>query len=184
MATGLTNNRDGYGWLSLSLHWLMLVLLAAAYATMEFKGVFAKGSPGREAMAFWHYSLGMAVFGLVWLRLAVRLVGGTPEVAPPMPAWQGRMAHIAQGLLYLLMAALPLLGWLALSAKGGPVPLFGLELPLLLLDENRALSKTFKNLHEIGATVGYVVVGVHAAAALLHHYVLRDNTLRLMLPRR
>ena len=93
------------------------------------------------------------------------------------------MARIAQGLLYLLMAALPLLGWLALSARGGPVPWFGLELPLLL-DENRALSKTFKNLHEIGATVGYVVVGVHAAAALLHHYVLRDNTLRLMLLRR
>ena len=46
MATGLTNNRDGYGWLSLSLHWLMLVLLAAAYATMEFKDAFPKGSRG------------------------------------------------------------------------------------------------------------------------------------------
>jgi cytochrome b561 len=183
MATSWTNNRDGYGWLSLSLHWLMLVLLAAAYATMELKGVFPKGSPGRAAMAFWHYSLGLTVFALVWLRLAVHLAGSKPEVAPPMPAWQARAARIAQGLLYLLMAALPLLGWLALSTKGGPVPWFGLELPLLL-DEDRALSKTFKNLHEIGATAGYLVVGVHAAAALFHHYVLRDNTLRLMLPRR
>ncbi len=183
MATGWTNNRDGYGWLSLSLHWLMLALLAAAYATMEFKGAFAKGSPGREAMAFWHYSLGMTVFALVWLRLALRLAGSAPEVAPPLPTWQARTARIAQGLLYVLMVGLPVFGWLTLSAKGTPVPWFGFELPALV-DTNRALAKTFKDIHETAATVGYVVVGLHAAAALLHHYVMRDNTLRLMLPQR
>lgn len=183
MATGWINNRDGYGWLSLSLHWLMLVLLAAAYATMEFKGVFAKGSAGREAMALWHYSLGLTVFALVWLRLAVRLAGSTPEVTPQMPTWQARAARIAQGLLYLLMIGLPLVGWLALSAKGTVVPWFGLELPALV-DANRALAKAFKDIHEAASAIGYVVVGVHAAAALLHHYVMRDNTLRLMLPRR
>jgi cytochrome b561 len=86
--------------------------------------------------------------------------------------------HVA---LYVLMIGLPLVGWLILSASGKPVPFFGLQLPALV-GENKALADLFKEIHETGGTVGYFLIGLHAAAALFHHYVVRDNTLRRMLP--
>jgi cytochrome b561 len=88
--------------------------------------------------------------------------------------------HIA---LYLLMIAMPLLGWLTLSAQGKPVPFFGLQLPQLV-GASKSVAGWFKELHESGGTIGYFLVGLHAAAALFHHYVVRDNTLRRMLPQR
>jgi cytochrome b561 len=68
-----------------------------------------------------------------------------------------------------------------LSAAGKPIPFFGLELPPLI-GENKELAKTIKEVHETGGTVGYYLIGLHTAAALFHHYLVRDNTLRRMLP--
>ncbi len=179
----LTNSRAGYGWLSITMHWLMLSLLAAVYATMEFKSIYPRGSAGRAAIMGWHYMLGLGAFLLAWLRLAFRHLGTAPVIEPPPPAWQDKLAKLVHWLLYALMLALPILGWLTLSAKGEPIPFFGAELPALLA-ENRALGRQLKEVHETIASAGYFLIGLHAAAALYHHYVLRDNTLRLMLPRR
>jgi cytochrome b561 len=170
-----------YSWPSIALHWLMLVLIVAVYAAMDLKSIFPKGSPGRETMATWHYMLGLTVFCLVWVRALMRVAGVPPEVDPPMPAWQSLAARAVQWAMYALMIGLPILGWLTLSAKGTSVPFFGAELPALI-GENKAQAKWLKDIHEALATAGYFVVGLHAAAALFHHYVKRDNTLRLMLP--
>ena len=67
-----TPNR--YGLPAVSLHWLMLLLLVAVYACMELSGNFPKGSDMRASLKTWHYMLGLSVFVLVWVRLAVRLV--------------------------------------------------------------------------------------------------------------
>lgn len=88
--------------------------------------------------------------------------------------------HLA---LYVFMLAMPLLGWLLLSAEGEPVPFFGLELPALV-GPDPALADSVEELHETIGTVGYYLVGLHAAAALFHHYFQRDNTLLRMLPQR
>jgi cytochrome b561 len=177
------NGATGYGSLSMALHWLMLLLIVADYATMDLKSIFPKGSAPREAMANWHYMLGLSVFVLVWLRLAARATGSVPVIQPPLPARQAMLARIMHWALYALMVGLPLLGWLTLSAKGKPVPFFGVELPALV-GRNEGLAKLFKEIHEFVATLGYFLIGLHAAAALFHHYVKRDNTLVLMLPGR
>ncbi len=177
------NTKSGYGSLAIFFHWLMLVLLVAGYAAMDLNSLSQKGSALREAMASWHYMLGLSVFVLVWLRLLVRLTGLEPAVEPAPPAWQATLAKAVYRALYVFMAAMPLLGWLTLSAKGEPVPFFGLELPALT-GKNEGLAILFKAIHENLATVGYFLIGLHAAAALYHHYVRRDNTLRLMWPRR
>lgn len=165
-----------------ALHWLMLALIVVVYATMEFKSVYPKGSEGRDMLAHWHYTFGLSVFALAWLRLLVRLAGDEPAVEPPLPAWQARAARAMQWVLYALMIGLPLLGWLVLSAKGTPVTVFGTALPALA-GEDKALAKVAKEIHEAAATAGYGLIGLHAAAALFHHYVRRDNTLRIMLGR-
>lgn len=81
------------------------------------------------------------------------------------------------------MIGMPLLGWLALSAAGKPVPFFGLEFSSLIT-ENAGLAKPVKKLHETIGSAAYLLLGLHAAAALFHHYVRRDDTLRRMLPQR
>lgn len=85
--------------------------------------------------------------------------------------------HIAPAAL---MIGLPVLGWLILSAKAA-TPLWGYNLPPLM-SPNASTAKWLKNLHELGATAGYFLIGAHAAAALFHHYVIRDNTLARILP--
>ena len=172
-----------YGALSIALHWLMLVLITAVCLLMELKSLAPRGSAQRATMAHAHYSLGLAVFVLVWLRLAARRWGGTPPIEPAPTSGQARLAALAHGLLYGLMIALPLLGWLTLSAKAEEIPFFLLQLPALV-EKSQAGAKWFKEFHEAGATIGYLLVGLHAAAALSHHHRLRDNTLRRMLPGR
>jgi cytochrome b561 len=175
------NTSERYGSLTIGLHWLMLLLIAAVYASMELRGIFPKGSDGYNAMKQWHFMLGMLVFWLTLLRLILRSVSPKPCIQPPPPAWQERLASVVQVLMYVLVLGLPLAGWLMLSASGKPVPFFGIELPPLI-GENKSLAKQIKEAHEVVATLGYGLIGLHAVAALFHHYWMRDNTLLRMLP--
>lgn len=172
-----------YGPLSIGLHWFMLALLAAVYICMEISDAFPKGSDLRDSLRTWHYMLGLSVFVLAWLRLAVNVWNRVAPAAPPPPLWQGRLARLVQAGLYVLMIGMPLAGWLILSARGQPIPFFGLQLPALMAESKNAAG-WIKEIHEAGATAGYFLVGLHALAALYHHYLLRDDTLVRMLPRR
>ncbi|MEO7493302.1 MAG: cytochrome b [Massilia sp.] len=178
---GWRNSTARYGSLAISLHWLMLLLLAAVFASMELRGVFPKGSAAREAMKTWHYMLGLSVLVLALLRLVLR--GATPAISPAPPQLQEMAATAMKVALYGFMLAMPLLGWLLLSADGKDIPFFGWQLAPLIA-ENHALAETLEEVHETGATIGYVLIGLHAAAALYHHYLLHDDTLRRMLPTR
>jgi cytochrome b561 len=78
---------------------------------------------------------------------------------------------------------MPLLGWMILSGEGKPVSFFGIQLPALI-PENKALARQLEDIHELTGNIGYALIGLHAAAALAHHYFQRDNTLLRMLPLR
>jgi P-type Ca2+ transporter type 2C len=175
------NSTERYGSLSIGLHWLMLLLLIAVYTCIELRGFFPKGSELREALKTWHYMLGLSVFVLVWLRLLLTLTSPFPQIKSESPKWQKISARVIQLTLYVLMIIMPLAGWLILSAEGKPIPFFGLQLPALV-NENKNLAELTKEIHGTVGTVGYFLIGLHAAAALFHHYVLRDNILRRMLP--
>ena len=177
------NNAQRYGALSIGFHWLMLVLIAAVYASMELHDIFPRGSAERGAMMTWHYMLGLSVLVLAAARLVVRASGPTPRIEPDPVAWQQLLAKLMHLALYALMLGLPVAGWLTLSAQGKPIPFFGWQLPALLA-ENKNLAKSIKEVHETVASAGYFLIGLHAAAALYHHYVVRDNTLQRMLPGR
>ncbi|MEO7128570.1 MAG: cytochrome b [Rhodoferax sp.] len=172
-----------YNAASIGLHWLMLVLIVAVYFCMDVHDFFPKGSATRQGLKTWHYMLGLSVFVLVWLRLLARVGTTTPAVEPALPRWQEHAAKLMHVALYVFMIGMPLFGWLTLSAQGKDIPFFGLTLPALLT-EDKALGKQIKNIHETIATVGYFLIGLHAAAALFHHYIQRDNTLRRMLLQR
>lgn len=177
------NTTRRYGLLSIGIHWLMLLLFIAVYACIELRSFYPKGSDIREGLKTWHFMFGMLVFVLVWLRLAARMSGPAPGIHPQPPDWQQLSAKLLHLALYALMIAMPLSGWLLLSASGKPIPFFGLHLPALI-SENKDLAKQIKEIHEFVGTSGYYLIGLHVVAALYHHYLKHDDTLTRMLPER
>ena len=162
-----------------ALHWLTLLLLVGVYACIELRVWFPRGSDTRELLKYWHFLLGLSVFGITWLRLAVRAAGKTPAITPTPPAWQSALARVTALLLYAGMLALPVLGYLMLNAAGKPLLVFGMPLPTLVA-VNDDFASRLKELHESIATAGYFLIGLHTLAALYHHYLRGDDTLRRM----
>ena len=183
MAMRSNNDSKRYGSPLIALHWLMLVLIVFVYACIELRELYPRGSDIREALKTWHYLLGLSVFILVWVRLVVRLLGATPPILPTPPRWQVRIGHLSELAIYLFMISMPLLGWMILSAENEPPVLFGLQLPALV-GENKQLAEQVEEMHELVGNVGYFLIGIHAVAALVHHYIQRDNALVRILPRR
>ena len=182
MTMNRTSATHRYHGLSISAHWLTLALLIAVYALIELRGIYPKGSAAQDVMKTWHFMLGLVVFGLVFVRLALRLMFRAPPITPMPPAWQMLLAKAMYLALYAFLIVMPVLGWLTLSAQGKVTPFFGLELPALI-GRDKALGHSLEDIHETVGTIGYYLIGVHAAAALYHHYFMRDNTLLRMLPR-
>lgn len=161
------------------LHWLVFLGTLIAVAAIELQDFFPKGSSARTTLFVIHQSAGLSVFALMVLRLVARL--STHALAPfPGPKLLQRASKITHSILYLLMFAMPVLGVMALALGGKPVEAFGMTLPLVLANHD-ALAHLAKEIHETGATFVYIFVGLHAAAALWHEFVMRDGVLRRML---
>jgi len=175
------NSHERYGTLSMALHWLMFILMAAVYASIELRVIFPKGSDPRETMKVLHFMLGLCVLLLVTIRIYARITSPTPSIQPALSPTQQFAAKVGHLALYALMISLPFLGWLMLSAAGKPIPFFGLELPALI-EENKPLAKQLKKLHEAIGVLGYYLIALHIAAAFYHHYFKKDNTLTRILP--
>ncbi|MBX3725660.1 MAG: cytochrome b [Xanthomonadales bacterium] len=173
--------RNRYQPLRIALHWLTLLLVVAAFVCIELRELYPRGSDPREALKAWHFTLGLSVLAITGVRLAARWASPAPPIVPAPPRWQHLAAGAVHLLLYGWLLIMPVLGWLLLSASGKPVLFWGLELPGLVAPDE-ALKNRVKDLHESLANVGYLLVGIHAAAALAHHFWFRDDTLRRMLP--
>lgn len=174
-----TNNR--YGTLSISLHWLMFLLMVAVYATIELRELFPKGSDPREAMKALHFMLGLSVLLLLTVRIYAKVTSPAPVISPALSPVQNLASKFGHLALYIFMLAMPILGWLVLSAAGKPIPFFGLELPALI-SENKELAKSLKEIHETVGELGYYLIAIHVLAALYHHHIRKDDTLTRMLP--
>lgn len=174
----MMNVRDKYTPLRVGLHWLIALLMVAVYAAMELREFYPKGSVPREAYKAWHFMLGLTVLALVVVRLLARSAQPGPA-ALPAPALQRHASTFVHLCLYGLMLIMPILGWLILSTAGKPIPFWGFQLPALM-SVDKDLSHQIKEVHEFIGTAGYGLVGLHALAALYHHYVVKDSTLRRM----
>ncbi len=181
----MRNSAKGYGAVAIALHWLVAVLVLAAWFTGELGDSMPRAS--HEVGLFIHISLGLALFGTAFVRLGWRLFDPPPALEPSklggrFGAWAGRVVEMVHLLTYALMFAIPVLGIVTQFARGFPLPVFGLfEIPSPWIGD-RAFMHNMKELHETLANGLMVIVGLHAAAALVHHYVLRDRTLLRMMP--
>ena len=161
-------------------HWTVFLLIAVAYAAIELKGFAGKGTPARSLAMAAHEWAGALVLVLAVPRLLWRLVRGAPS-AESGPRWMQRAGDAMHWVLYAFILAQPILGLLALNAGGHGLvlPTLGIEIPALV-GPDQALKNQVKEIHETLGTAFYLVIGLHAIAALFHHYMLVDNTLRRM----
>lgn len=166
----------------IALHWLMLVLMVAVFASINLRELYPKGTDMRNLMKTIHFMLGLLVLVMVAVRLLAKWSRPQPGHASGH-VWAQRAAVAGHLALYAFMVAMPLLGWATLSAAGKPIPFFGLELPALL-GADKALAHNLEELHEALGEAGYWLIGLHAAAALVHHFVLKDGLLHRMSLRR
>jgi cytochrome b561 len=160
-------------------HWLIAVLIACGF-TIGARMVSLPFSPARVRIFAYHKWIGITVLALAAARLLWRLTHPAPPLLP-MPRWQSLAAHALHGVLYALMFLVPLAGWLYSSASGYPVVYLKLwQLPDLV-PKNKALADVLVQVHTTLAWTLAVVVLLHVAAAVKHHLIDRDDTLRRIL---
>ena len=179
----LTNTAQRWGHVSHALHWIVVGLIA----WLAWLGLTMTDLPlGPQKIHTYalHKSLGLTVLALATLRLLWRWFTGKPSALGGIAPWQQRVADLTNGLLYALLFAIPLSGWLFNSASGFPLQWFGLFNLPALAGKDKALATLAGDTHEILFWSLAVLVALHVAAALHHHFVLKDDTLRSMLPRR
>lgn len=176
-------NAQRWGAVSQTLHWLIVLLITA----LAIVGLTMDDLP-KTPKYFWvftaHKSVGITVLVLVVLRLAWRLYAGAPRPVPGTPGWQHTIASLTHVLLYVLMFAMPLSGWMFDSASGlRPFKFFGLfNMPKLVAPDDQ-LRHLSHQVHEWGFYVLLTLVVLHAGAAFYHHLFQGDATLARMLPR-
>ena len=166
-----------------SLHWLMALLLIGLLA-LGFYMHDLPLSPEKLKLYAWHKWAGVSAFLLVLLRLSWRLAHTPPPLPASMPRTMQLAAHAGHLLLYVLMLAIPLTGWLMSSAKGFQTVWFGV-LPIPdLIGKDKATGELLALVHKSLNLLFVAAILGHVAAALKHHFIDRDDVLTRMLPRR
>lgn len=173
--------RDKFARAQIALHWLTFLLVVTAYATIELRGFAQRGSWQGYAMIITHFSAGATILVLMLARLFLRTRHRTPPITPAPPRWQTGLAHLTHTLLYTLFITLPILGLTSRYLKGREWWLFGISMPVAP-EPDFDMADMLIGWHETLAPLGYWLIGLHAAAALFHHYLLKDNTLLRMMP--
>jgi cytochrome b561 len=167
-----------YSRVAVVLHWVMALGLVSSLA-VGLTMVELPFSPLRLKLYNWHKWGGIVLLALFAARLTWRLTH-RPPVDVPMPGWQRQLAHAIHSLLYVLMAAIPLLGWAYSSAAGFPIVLFGVWPLPDWVAKDAALADALKPWH---ARLAWLLLGLavlHIAGALKHHFIDRDGLLHRM----
>jgi cytochrome b561 len=175
----MNNNATSWGRVARAAHWLMAVLFAFQIGLALAAGQMARSPAKADVMAV-HKSLGITLLLLACLRLLWRFRASVPDPVATIARWELRLSRLTHALLYLLMFALPISGWLAVSTAVLPSRLWWV-LPLPRLAEpNRGWHELAETSHEVLAWLLVGFLTLHIGAALFHHFARGDEVLRRM----
>jgi len=181
MAAILKNTVDSWGAVAKSFHWVIALLILGQLVL----GTIAEGarlSPLKLDLFVWHKSIGVTILLLVILRFAWRLYNRPPSAPAGTPAWETKLARIGHALLYLLMFAVPMTGWWVSDTTRIPFKAFWLVPMPDLIAANRDMSDLAADVHGALTTLLLLVIVIHIAAGLRHHFFLHNKILTRMLP--
>ncbi|MBS0580220.1 MAG: cytochrome b [Proteobacteria bacterium] len=177
----IRNTTRRWGVIAQLLHWVILVLIIAQFVL----AIMADDLPNnmkKLVLLSRHKSIGLTVFALALVRLGWRWGNATPPLPSTLKPYERLLARGTHALLYVLLLVVPFTGWIMSSAHGFPVSWFGVfQLPDLVA-KNHDLSEVLEETHETLAWTLAALVALHAGAALKHHFILKDDVLRRMLP--
>jgi cytochrome b561 len=182
--TPLENKEDRYGAIAILFHWSMALLVVGLAAlglymvTLPDVGFNTK----KVTLVLYHKEFGMLAFVLLATRLSWRITQLLPRLVEDLPDWQKIAARFVHLSFYALLFALPMTGYFMSSAAGIPVSFFGVFMLPDLVHRDGDLFQQYVTVHK---WLGYALIFfifVHASAALRHHFVFKDDTLRKMLP--
>jgi cytochrome b561 len=173
---------DHYPATSKLLHWLVAIcVLTTAPVAIAMTRV-AKG-PTQDMLYNFHKSLGVLILILMILRLINRVAVGAPIADPGIEPWQKTVSSVVHTSLYVLLLAMPVVGYIANSAYGASTPFFGLFNLPMIVEKNEALATQLFTIHRWVGFLVIILVLMHVSAALYHYFVRRDDVLKRMLPR-
>lgn len=177
----LKNNREQYGWVSIALHWLLAIALIAMYFAGDYMVDLDYYDTWYHRLPQIHKEIGVVIGGLMIVRLAWNTIQIKPNhVGDDGPAIKF-MAKAAHYILYALIFVMVVSGYLISTAKGQGIDMFGFfEIPAFLPD-NKDRGELAGDIHEWVGLAFMVLVALHASAALLHHFIFKDHTLKRML---
>lgn len=162
-------------------HWLTAFLLAIQYSIGWLMPDIGRNTQP-VGLISWHLSIGALIVLLVLVRLVWRWTHPAlpdSQMLSPLFHWIARVTH---WLLYVLLVAFPLMGWANASSRGWAVSLFGIVPLPPLSPKGSQLGHTLGDMHQLFAWVLIAVVALHVAGALYHHFIIKDDTMRRMLP--
>jgi cytochrome b561 len=170
-----------YGSVAQGFHWLTAILVAMAYLVSPGGSEQRVYSIASDLMRHTHETTGILIFAIVLARILWRTIDAAPE-APPMEAWMKFSAKLIHFALYALLVALPLTAIVGAWLEGHPLTLLGAGDFGPMLPQSHDVGQAVSYVHTILGNVIIWAAGLHAVAALFHHFVLRDNVLTSMLP--
>ena len=169
-----------YGTAAKVFHWLVVALLIVQYPLGKFMPHIHRGMTPGDAMTF-HISFGITILALMVLRLFWRI---THPVTPArsLPAWQQLISEAVHWLLYVLVLATTMTGWIFASERGWSISLFSAVPFPLLPTEGSLLANAIGKWHGTMEWALLLVIGAHVAAAIAHTFIFRDQIMQRMLP--
>lgn len=177
----LANTQDSYGAVTKGFHWVIALLIVCLLGIGLYMDFWAT-KPQRFVLMPWHKSFGICVLALATGRVLWHFYSRPAEFVAGLKDWEMQAARAVHILLYMAMFVMPLSGWLMSSAAGRTTKFFGLfDLPDLIGKDDH-LRSLFGATHEVAAWALIILLLGHAGAALKHHFIGRDATLRRMLP--
>ncbi len=178
---------DDYGPVAKTLHWITVLLVIVAWTLGMFGDEFSEG-PARDSGLLFHIWIGLIVLVIALVRIPWRVANPPPKVLSTefgkwLVEWTDPASRVVHYVLYGLLVLVPLFGIVLQFARGHALPLFGVAaIPSPWLAD-KTFAHNVKEVHEILANLLVIVAAFHMTAALVHHIVFGDSTLRRMLPR-
>jgi cytochrome b561 len=175
------NTTRYWGAVSKTLHWVIVVLIINQAVIASRAEGLPLGPDKLQALGL-HKSLGMTILGLAIIRLVWRWLNPVPTLDGLARTWERVAAHLSHFLLYALIFAVPLSGWLMSSARNFPVSWFGVFQFPDLVEPNKQFYELMHDLHPLLFSALVLVALAHIAGALKHHFIDKNEVLKRMLP--
>lgn len=177
----LRNTINAFGVIAKGFHWI-IALCIIGMLTVGLIMVDMPPSPTKMTLYALHKSTGVVILLLVILRLTWRLLNPVPELPSSLHPWHHKLAKLSPLSLYTLMFLMPLSGFTLSETAGYPITVYNMFTLPMFLPKNPEVSKTAVMIHQYGGFAFIGVLVLHVSAALYHHFILKTNVLKRMLP--